>query len=127
MMNYAIVKFNRGNNNFGGQGYYFKNIEGIEEGDLVVVDTQHGYQVVQVVGFTNKEPGVNVYKHVIQKVDFKKYEERVAKQIKIEELEEAIEQRIEKVKRIEQLRQYKDKDRELTRLIDELENIGGLN
>jgi len=124
VLNYVGVKFDE----VYGKVYYFMNdIEGLQVGDLVVVDTQQGYQVATIKAISDTLPVKNVVKWVVQKVDLARHLERVEKQQKIDELKKKMEQRRKQLEEIQIYRLLAQEDESMRELLKELDALEGRN
>lgn len=127
MMNkYVKAKYYiQGTDEYAGKAYSFINsCEDIQKGDLVVVETRNAYQVVKVVGFTNQEQEHDITKHVIQKLDFDKFEKERERKEELMELEAAIVERAEKVRKMKELEALATDDDVLKDLIEKMKRLG---
>lgn len=102
--------------------YAFRNdIEGIEVGDKVVVDTAGGIVVAEVTKVdvvSNKAS-----KYVVQKIDTAAHEKRLEKANKIKELKAKMEERRKKLQEIEIYQILAKEDDEMAALLAEYGEI----
>ena len=112
-------------NEYGNKQYdYFTNINNLEEGDLVVVETQYGFSVAKFVTYTDKFK-TNAKSHIVQKVDLSKFLLEKERLEKIKDIEAKIKERAEqanKRKFYEQLAQHDDGLKALLDSLDALKN-----
>lgn len=102
--------------------YDFKtDIEELQEGDIVVVDTANGLSVAEVVGF--KEKSHMATKWVIQKVDVEAHEERLARIERIEELKKKMEKRRKQLHDVEVYQQLAASDDQMAALLAEYDEL----
>lgn len=107
------------------QYIFTNNLSNLEIGDLVVVDTQNGYQVVKVVDFTSSDGGHKNPRHLIQKIDLGVFEETKEEFERIKDLEREIEARIKKAERVKRMKEVAEAsgDEKLASMIKELEDL----
>ncbi|MGD2330696.1 hypothetical protein [Bacillus amyloliquefaciens] len=102
--------------------YAFRNdIEGIEVGDKVVVDTSNGFVVAEVTKVdvvSNKAS-----KYVVQKIDIEAHEKRIEKANKLIELKAKMEDRRKKLQEIEIYQILAKEDDEMAALLAEYGEI----
>jgi predicted GTPase len=73
---------------------FLTDIEGLQQGDLVVVDTRNGFAIAQIEGYEEIEkPGLKELKWVVQKVDLTAHQERMEKQRRLNALKRKMESR----------------------------------
>lgn len=105
-----------------GKVYYFKAYDALCVNDVVVVDTQYGYQLATVV---EVEPEVSasgakkITKSVVCRVDFSGFNARMEKTEKAKRIKEQMDARIEKLKENAFYEMMAEKDPELKAMLDE--------
>lgn len=109
---------------WGSKEYHYKTfVKDLNENDLVVVETQHGYSVANVVRYLT---GSNhAHRHVIQKVDVTEHENYLEKEMKLSFLQAEIKERAEELRERKELEALAKEDKELKELlglVDELSN-----
>lgn len=114
---HAYDKEEWGNKNF----HYYTSINGLEAGDLVVVETQYGYSVAQVVRYVSSSR--HVFRYVIQKVDLEAHEKFLEKETKLEFIRAEIEDRAEAIRERKELEALAAEDKEMKNLIDEMDKL----
>lgn len=109
-----------------GKEYCFVSFEPLNEGDVVVVDTQYGFQLATVTGTASKIPS-NVpkgrMKEVVCKVDFSSYNERKEKAERVKQLKAEMDKRVEKLKEDAVYEMMAEKDPALKALFDEFKAL----
>lgn len=121
---FVAVEFNVSKNAFNNTGkeYYFKAYNALNVDDVVVVDTQYGYQLATVV---EVEPEVSVSgakkitRSVVCKVDFSDFNARMEKTEKAKRIKAQMDARIEKLKENAFYEMMAEKDPELKVMLDE--------
>lgn len=118
----AVVEFI--NNTYGSsKQYFFKiDLDEVMSGDLVVVDTANGYQVVKVLGFQDLNKLAT--KWVVSKVDLESHQIRLEKEKKVELLKQKMEKRRKQIEEIQIYRMMAQEDTEMAKLLKELEVLG---
>lgn len=105
-----------------GKPYYFKAYEILNVDDVVVVDTQYGYQLATVI---EAEPEVSssgakkITKSVVCRVDFTAFNDRMEKVEKARRIKELMDARIEKLKENTFYEMMTEKDPELKAMLNE--------
>lgn len=111
-----------------GKEYCFVSFEPLNEGDVVVVDTQYGFQLATVTGLASKIPS-NIpkgrTKEVVCKVDFSSYNERKEKAERVKQLKAEMDKRVEKLKEDAVYEMMAEKDPTLKALFDEFKALQG--
>lgn len=108
---------------YGGKHYdYFTNIKDLEEGDLVVVETQYGFSVAKFIRYTDKFK-VKATKHIVQKVNLEEFLAEKERLKKIRDLEEQISHKAEQANKREIYNQLAENDDELKTLLDTLDSL----
>lgn len=107
--------------------YFFAAYEeDLQEGDVVVVDTRNGFQLVTVTGTVDKFPDFipnNEIKEVVCKVDFRKFNERAEKRQKAKELKKRMDERIKQLQAGAVYEMFAEKDPELKNMLEEFRSI----
>lgn len=104
------------------QGYhFFTTIEDLEEGDLLVVETQNGYKVVQFDKYLLTSSYAKSY--VVQKVETEKLEEEKERAEKIGQLRKKIELKAKEVEERRKLDKLAEQDDEMKELLKELDKL----
>ena len=106
---------------------FITDIEGLEQDDVVVVDTRNGLALATFfeydeLGFGEtgaKKPT----KWIIQKVDLEKHLARVEAAEKAEELKRAMEEKRKQTQELEVYRILAEKDPEMKKMIEEFEKL----
>ncbi|MHC5291058.1 hypothetical protein ACYSTM_21120 [Bacillus licheniformis] len=107
---------------FSNKQYAFKNdIEGLEVGDKVVVDTVHGFVVATVAKLDHQHSKAT--KYVVQKIDVEAHQKRVEKENKIKEIRSKLEARRKQLEEIQIYRILSMEDEEMAVLLNELEKV----
>lgn len=111
-----------------GKQYCFISFEPLNDGDVVVVDTQYGFQLATVVGYASAIPS-NIskgrMKEVVCKVDFSSYTARKEKAEKIKRLKAEMNKRVERLKEDAVYEMMAEKDPVLKALLDEFKALQG--
>lgn len=111
-----------------GKEYCFVSFEPLNEGDVVVVDTQYGFQLATVTGLASKIPS-NVskgrMKEVVCKADFSSYNARKEKAERVKQLKVEMDKRVEKLKEDAVYEMMAEKDPALKALLDEFKALQG--
>lgn len=111
------------NSAFSNKLYHFKcDIEGIDVGDKVVVDTANGLAVAEVAKVIT-EGSNKATKWVVDKIDMSAHEARLEKQKKLEELKEKMEQRRKEIQEFEIYRILAKEDEEMAELVKNLDDL----
>lgn len=104
------------------QGYhFFTTIEDLEEGDLLVVETQNGYKVVQFHKYLLTSSYAKSY--VVQKVETEKLEEEKERAEKISQLRKKIELKAKEIEERRKLDKLAEQDDEMKELLKELDKL----
>lgn len=107
---------------WGGKEYhYLTNLKDLKKGDLVVVETQHGYSVAQVVRYISKSS--QAFRYIIQKVDVEAHEAFLEKEMKLAYIQAEIEERAAAVKRRRELEALAEEDEKLNELIIDMDKL----
>lgn len=106
-------------NDFRGRDHEFGTYIKLEVGDLVVVDTTNGYQVVKVVQLDSSCEQSN--KLVVCKVDLEQHTKLVEKEKAIAELEAKMEARLKESVKLETYKKVAESDPEMKKLVEEFE------
>lgn len=116
---FAKVQFN---SNTYGKDYVFKNdIEDLEVGDQVVVDTRYGYSVATVIEFMEQS---NIgSKYLVQKIDISAHKVRLEKERKLKEIKAKMDARRKKLEEIEIYEMLAKQDEEMAGLLKMLKEI----
>lgn len=101
---------------------YFTNVEGLEEDDLVVVETQYGFSVAKFVRYTDKFK-VKATKHIVQKVNLEEFLAEKERLEKIKDIEAQIQARAEQANKRKFYEQLANNDQELKGLLDTLDSL----
>lgn len=113
----VIVEFNSSY-----KQYEFKNdIEGLEVGDIVVVDAAPGISIGTVTSF--KDDSKVAMKWVIQKVDLVAHNERLAREKKLVEIKAKMELRRKKLQEIEIYQILAKEDKDMAALLEEYQGL----
>lgn len=116
-LNFVSVRFTAGTNT--SASYTFANyIEGLEAGDLVVCDTARGYSLARVVAVDVAVNNVNVTREIVERVDTKAFEIRVARRKQLEELKARLDQRAAALQTTAIYEMLAEKDEEMAMLLD---------
>jgi len=105
--------------------YYFKtDIEDLNEGDIVVIDSNNKLKLAEVV---EADPKLNenfvVKKWVVDKVDTTKYNERIQKEKRLKELKNKIDKRRKELEEIQILEMLAEKDDEMRQMLNEFKEL----
>lgn len=105
-----------------GKEYCFICYDNVKAGDVVVVETQYGMQLVTVVGFSSKIPG-NIpkgkMKEVVAVVDMAAFIARKEKAQRINELKLKMKQRAQQLQEDAIYEMMAEKDSELSAMLKE--------
>lgn len=101
--------------------HYFTSLRDLVAGDLVVVETQFGYTVAQVVRYATNSK--HAFRYVIQKVELEAHEEFLEKETKLEFIRAEIEERAEAIRERKELEALAAEDSEMKRLIKEMDEL----
>lgn len=121
VIRYAVVEYLTHNI----KQYEFKtDIEDLQEGDVVVVDSALGLGLASFIEYREapKYKG-DGWKWIIQRVDLTAHKARIAAEQRMQELQKAIEKRAAELKKEREYRQLAEGDEHLTVLLDELDAI----
>lgn len=107
---------------WGGKEYhYLTNLKDLKKGDLVVVETQHGYAVAQVVRYISKSS--QAFRYIIQKVDVEAHETFLEKEMKLAYIQAEIEDRAAAVRKRKELEVLAEEDEKLKDLIIDMDKL----
>ena len=102
--------------------HYLTMISDLNEGDLVVVETQYGYAVAEFVEYI--EPTSKKAKsYIIQKVDTSHIDSKKEQQRKIESLKAKIDEKAKEALQRKKLNELAKEDAELKTLLDTLDSL----
>ncbi|MEG0579509.1 MAG: hypothetical protein RR490_06300 [Niameybacter sp.] len=105
-----------------GKSYAFKNdIEGLEIGDTVVVDTRFGVSIAYVTKFLAES--VMATKFLIQKVDLDAHKERLEKEQKLTDIKAKMEARRKELQELEVYQTLAKGDPVMASILAELDNL----
>ncbi|GEL67218.1 hypothetical protein [Marinilactibacillus psychrotolerans] len=111
-------KRNRGNKQYD----YLTIDESLQEGDLVVVETQYGYAVAEFVKYTDSIK-INAKSYIVQKLDVERVTELKVRKSKIEELKLRIDSKAKEALQRKKLDELAKDDAELKTLLDTLDSL----
>ena len=106
--------------------YVFAAYEDLKEGDVVVVDTANGFQLVTVTGIAETLPrsvSMGDLKEVVCRVDFSKYQERKDKVAKLKELKEEMDKKVKVLQNNAIYEMLAEKDPSLKAMLDEYKEL----
>lgn len=105
--------------------YYFKtDIEDLNEGDIVVIDSNNKLKLAEVVEADSKlNKNLVVKKWVVDKVDTAKYNERIQKVKRLKELKNKIDKRRKELEEIQILEILAEKDDEMRQMLNEFKEL----
>lgn len=101
--------------------HFFTTIEDLEEGDLLVVETQNGYKVVHFQKYLLTSSYAKSY--VVQKVETEKLEEEKERAEKISQLRKKIELKAKEIEERRKLDKLAEQDDEMKDLLKELDKL----
>ncbi len=132
MKEYMIVKvqFNVSSKTCTGKLYTFLAYEEYTPGDVVVVDTQNGFQLATVEGTASKIPdGIPTggLKEIVCKVDFTAWNERRERAKRMNELQCMMNNRVRDLQETALFEILASKDPELKAMLDEYKTLRGAN
>ena len=130
MKEYMIVKvqFNVSSKTRTGKLYTFLAYEEYTPGDVVVVDTQNGFQLATVEGTASKIPdGIPTggLKEIVCKVDFTAWNERLERAKRMNELQCMMNNRVRDLQETALFEMLASKDPELKAMLDEYKTLRG--
>lgn len=130
MKEYMIVKvqFNVSSKTCTGKLYTFLAYEEYTPGDVVVVDTQNGFQLATVEGTASKIPdGIPTggLKEIVCKVDFTAWNERRERAKRMNELQCMMNNRVRDLQETALFEMLASKDPELKAMLDEYKTLRG--
>ncbi|MBC2367805.1 hypothetical protein HBP99_04115 [Listeria booriae] len=100
---------------------YLTYMDGLEEGDLVVVQTKYGFSVAEFVRYV-VETGRGKC-HIVAKIDMTGYYEITEKEDKIKRLKQQIDERAKKVLQRKKLDELAVDDQELKTMLDTFDSL----
>lgn len=107
---------------WGSKEYHYYTLMGdLQEGDLVVVETQHGYAVAKVVRYLTESN--QAYRYIIQKVDLTEHENHLEKEMKLSFIQAEIEERAEAIRKRKELEILAEGDEKLKSLIASMDKL----
>lgn len=109
-----------------GKEYCFICYEDVKAGDIVVVETQFGMQLVTVVGFTSKIPAnipKNNMKEVVAVVNTAAFIARKEKAQRINELKLKMKKRVQQLQEDAIYEMMAEKDNELSAMLKEYKDL----
>lgn len=101
---------------------YLTDIGDLGEGDLLVVETQHGYAVAKFIRYVN-ELEVNASSWVIQKIDIDSFNAKKEHLKQIKEIQLQIEERAKQANKRKFYEELAKSDPELKTLLDTLDSL----
>lgn len=112
-MKQGFVRFK---NKYGDSKEYAYNtsLEGLERGDLVVVEAADWYQVATFERYGKSDMA---RKFIVTKIDIEELEENKLRTLEKEDLKKQIELRIKEIEEMNRLEQYAKQDEELSKLL----------
>lgn len=106
--------------------YTFAAFEEYESGDVVVVDTRNGYQLVTVIGVAEKLPDFipnESLKEVVCKVDFSKFNERKERKAKAQKLKKQMDEKVKILQSNAIYEMLAEKDPELKQMLEQFKKL----
>lgn len=104
---------------------YFTDIEGLKQGDLVVVDTMYGYKtanIVKVRGFSKAQRDA-AGKWIVCKIDTKAFDEKLQRYALVSEIEQEIEEEMKSQARVEFYKKVAKDNPRVQELLTQLEGL----
>lgn len=98
---------------------FLTDIEGLKQGDQVVVDTKNGLSIAEVEGYEEQKPGIKDFKWVVQKVDLSAHEERIEKQRRVNALKRKMESRRKELEEVQLYALLAKEDESMKAIFDE--------
>jgi len=102
--------------------HYLTMISDLNEGDLVVVETQYGYAVAEFVEYIG-QTGKKARSYIIQKIDTSHIDNQKEQQRKIESLKAKIDEKAKEALQRKKLNELAKEDAELKTLLDTLDSL----
>ena len=111
-----------------GKRYIFACYDDVKEDDVVVVDTQYGYQLAKVVETNADFDSVRmsndvIIKEVVCKVDFSAFNERAERAKKKKSLEEKMKKRFKELEKTELYKMMAEKDETMRTMLEEYQSL----
>lgn len=106
--------------------YTFASYEKVLPGDVVVVDTRNGFQLVTVTELTEKLPDFlsnDALKEVVCKVDFSKFIQRQEKRERAKAIKAEMDKKVKVIQNHAIYEMLAEKDPELKAMFDEYKRI----
>lgn len=100
---------------------YYTDMEYLVKGDLVVVDTQYGYNCASVEGYIEQSDKAG--KWIVARVDLTAHQERRAKSERMKALEKELERRMKEEERLRIYRETAKSSPEMQALLEEYERL----
>lgn len=122
--NLVSVQFKHGNGQSGWTHklYHYKTlIEDLQNGELVVVETQNGYTVAKVAKRLVKSDLAN--KYVVQKIDTSQLEKHKMRETQIEFLRADIRSRADAIREQQEMELLAAEDAELKKMLAEMDHL----
>lgn len=101
--------------------HYLTLSRDLQEGDLVVVETKHGYSVAQVIRYLANSS--HAFRYIIQKVDLSEHEQLLAKARKATFIQAEIEERAEAIRKRKELEILAKEDEKLKALMIDMDEL----
>lgn len=100
---------------------FLTDIEGLQQGDQVVVDTKNGFVIAEVEGYEEQNPAIKItdFKWVVQKVDLTAHQERIEKQRRVNAIKRKMESRRKDLEEIQLFALLAKDDPSMKELFDE--------
>lgn len=130
MKEYMIVnvRFDVSSKTCTGKLYAFLAYEEYQPGDVVVVDTQNGFQLATVVNMVSKIPEeipTGRVKEIVCRVDFTAWSERRERAERMKELQCMMNNRVKALQETALFEMLASKDPELKAMLDEYKGLRG--
>lgn len=107
--------------------YVFAAYEDLSAGDVVVVDTQNGFNLATVTGTASRIPrniSMGSIKEVVCKVHFGDFHDRQERKEKRKELKAEMDKRVEALKESAVYEMMAEKDPDLKKLLEDFNGLG---
>lgn len=104
--------------------FFFTDIDNLQVGDILVVDTANGLQIVKFVEYRSLDDIIQKpTKWVVQKVDLTKHRERMEAIERAEKLKRMMEERRKQAQELEIYAILAKSDPEMAKLLDEYKKL----
>lgn len=118
----VVFKHRYDKDEWGSREYHYNTfISGLKEGDLVVVETQHGFAVAQVVRYIRNSD--NAFRYIVQKVELEQYEAQKQKEMQLSFLQAEIEERVNALRQQIELESLAKQDKTLSELLEKFNSL----